>query len=301
MAVILISGEEELLMERAAYEEAQLSLSEETLEFTADNIDEYLQESQCSLLGGGKRTYIIWDAKEVPAPPESPHDTLVVVSKKPISHPGSKRALKFPKLKTFAENNEVLSWILKEGEAHNIDLKRVAGALFMNSGSSLRKLATEIEKLALVVPPGSVVSPEVVRPLLCFSAELTPKEIVDALCDGQTPRALAFFDKLQERADETGWILAFLQRHVLQQLRFELFVERKVPNDRAAITLGVHPFILNRMYVTRKGLWTKQSLLQSIDTLCDLDVAHKRGSPWARIGLELEIVRLCEEAKDVKR
>ena len=237
----------------------------------------------------------------MPSLPDNQHDTLIVVSKKPIQHPTSKRAFKFPKLKAYPENNEVLGWILKEGELHNIDLKRVAAALFMNVGSSLRKLATEVDKLALAVPKGSVVSPEIARSLLCFSAELTPKEIIDALCDGQTPRALAFFDKLQERGDETGWILAFMQRHVLQQLRFELLVERKTPDDRAAIILGIHPFILKRMYVTRRGLWTKQSLQKSIDTLCDLDIAHKRGSPWARFGLEIEIIRLCEEAKDVKR
>lgn len=290
-------------MERAAHDEAHLAFADETLEFYApDGVDSYLQESQCALLGGGKRTYILWDATEVPSLPENQHDTLIVVSgKKPIQHPAAKRALKFPKLKAYPENNEVLGWILKEGEARTIDLKRVAAALFMNVGSSLRKLATEIDKLALVVPTGSVVSPEIARSLLCFSADLTPKEIVDALCDGQTPKALAFLDKLQERGDETGWILAFMQRHVLQQLRFELLAERKTPDDRAAIVLGVHPFILKRMYVTRKGLWTKQSLHQSLDTLCDLDVAHKRGSPWARFGLELEIVRLCEEAKNVKR
>lgn len=300
--LILISGEEELLIERAAQDEAQLSLADEVLQFTAPaDIDSYLQESQCSLLGDGKRAYILWDATEVPSLPESANDTLIVVSgKKPITHPGAKRALKFPKLKAYPENNEVLNWILKEGERHNIDLKRVAAALFMNVGSSLRKLSTEIDKLALVVSKGSVVSPETARSLLCFSAELTPKEIVDALCDGQTPKALAFLDKLQERADETGWILAYMQRHVLQQLRFELLSERKAPDDRASIILGVHPFVLKRMYVTRKGLWTKQSLQQSIDTLCDLDIAHKRGSPWARFGLELEVIRLCEEAKNVK-
>lgn len=300
--LVLISGEEELLMERAAQDEAHLSLAEEVMQFDgASGMDDYIQESSCALLGGGKRTYIVWDAKEVPPLPENAHDTLVVLSKKPLQHPAAKRALKFPKLKAYPENNEVLGWILKEGQRNNIDLSRVAGALFVNSGSSLRKLATEVDKLALIVPKGSVVSPETARSLLCFSAELTPKEIIDSLCDGQTARALAFLDKLQERADETGWVIAYMQRHVLQQLRFELLAEKKASDDRAAIILGVHPFILKRMYVTRRGLWTKQSLLRSIDTLCDLDIAHKRGSPWARFGLELEVIRLSEEAKDVKR
>lgn len=300
--LVLISGEEELLMERAAQDEAHLSLAEEIMQFDGSSgLDDYLHESSCALLGGGRRAYIVRDAKEVPALPENAQDTLIVLSKKPLQHPAAKRALKFPKLKAYPENNEVLGWILKEGERHNIDLSRIAGALFVNSGSSLRKLATEVDKLALIVPKGSVVSPETARSLLCFSAELTPKEVIDSLCDGQTSRALAFLDKLQERADETGWVIAYMQRHVLQQLRFELLAEKKAPDDRAAIVLGVHPFILKRMYITRRSLWTKQSLLQSIDTLCDLDIAHKRGSSWARFGLELEVIRLSEEAKDVKR
>ena len=301
--LVLISGEEELLVERAARDEAQLSLADEVLHFWApEGVDAYLQESQCSLLGGGRRAFILWGATEVPPLPENAQDTLIVVSgKKQLQHASAQRALKFAKLKSYPENNEVLNWILKEGESRNIDLKRVASALFVNAGSSLRKLDTEIEKLALSVPKGSVVSPEITRSLLCFSADLTPKEIVDALCDGYTSKALAFLDKLQERADETGWIIAFMQRHVLQQLRFELLFEQKIPDDRASIILGVHPFILKRMYMTRRGLWTKQSLQQSIDTFCDLDIAHKRGSPWARHGLELEIVRLCEESKNVRR
>ena len=300
--LILISGEEELLIERAAHDEAKLSLADEILQFDApDGIDEYLQESTCSILGNGKRAFILWDATEIPILPENDQDVLIVVSgKKTLVHPSAKRALKFPKLKAYPENNEVLKWIMKEGENHNIDLTRVAGALFVNCGTTLRKLASEIDKLALITPKGNIVSPESVRSILCFSAELSPREIIDAICDGNTQKAIAFLDKLQERNDETGWIVAYMQRHVLQQLRFELLTEQKASDDRTAMILGVHPFILKKMHLTRKGLWTKSSLQRSIDTLCEIDISHKRGSHWARFGLELEIIRLCEESRNVK-
>ena len=217
--LILISGEEELLIERAAHDEAKLSLADEILQFDApDGIDEYLQESTCSILGNGKRAFILWDATEIPILPENDQDVLIVVSgKKTLVHPSAKRALKFPKLKAYPENNEVLKWIMKEGENHNIDLTRVAGALFVNCGTTLRKLASEIDKLALITPKGNVVSPESVRSILCFSAELSPREIIDAICDGNTQKAIAFLDKLQERNDETGWIVAYMQRHVLHR------------------------------------------------------------------------------------
>lgn len=301
--LILINGEEEFLIERAVYDEAHLSLADEIIEFNyRDEIDSYLQESIAPLLGDGKRTYIIWDATDIPVLPSNPYDTLILVSgKKPLSHPNAKRSLKFPKLKSYPENNEVVGWILKEGEANNIDLSRVAGALFMNSGSSLRKLSTEIDKLALCVPKGSVVSPDTARSLLCFSSEISPKEIIDSICDGHTSKALIFLDKLQERGDETGWTIAYMQRHVLQQLRFEILSEEKSPDDRTALVLGVHPFVLKKMYTSRKGLWSMDSLRNSIDILCDLDIEHKRGSLWARHGLELEIIRLSEESKNGRR
>lgn len=303
--LVLVSGDEEYLVERCALEEAQMSLPREVLQFYGKSgVEEYLAESGVPLLDEGRRSFILWDVNEIPALPNGTHDTLVVVSgKKPIAHSSAKRTLKFPKLKNYSDNNEVLGWILKEGERRNIDLSRVAGALFVNSGSCLRKLASEIEKLALARESNqsNVVSPDVARSLLCFSADLTPGHVVDAVCEGNTSKALAFYDKLQERADETGWIIAYMQRHVLQQLRLELLSERKVSDDRAAITLGVHPFIYKRMRSTRLGLWTKRSLLSGIDTFSDLDILHKRGSPSAKLGLELEIVRLSEESKDGKR
>jgi DNA polymerase III delta subunit len=302
-SLILINGEEEYLIERAVNEEVRSSLADEVLHFYAPSgVEEYLKESSCSIFGIGKRAYVIWDATEVPNLPENNQDLLIVVSgKKALTHPTAKQSLKFSKLKAYPENNEVLKWIMKEGDRHNIDLTRVAGALFVNCGTTLRKLANEIDKLALITPKGKVVAPESVRSILCFSAELSPREIIDAICDGHTARAIAFLDKLQERNDETGWIVAYMQRHVLQQLRFELLAEQKTPDDRAAMILGVHPFVLKKMYLTRRGVWTKKSLQQSIDTLCELDISHKRGSHWARFGLELEIIRLSEESKDVKR
>jgi len=299
--LVLISGEEELLVERAAHEEASSILAEDVLEYHfPSGLDSYLEESRMSLLSGGKRVFVVWGAKEVPPLPESPDDVLVVITKKALSDKRSTRSLNFPKLKAYADNNEVIGWILKEGNRLNIDLSRIAAALFVNGGTYLRKLASEIEKLSWAVPSGTVVTPEVARPLMCFSAELTPKEIIDSICDGSTARALAFYDKLQERNDETGWVIAYMQRHVLLQLRFEKLIGSKASHNGAAAVLGIHPFIFKKMFSTRRGLWTQQSLLSSLDTLCDLDIMHKRGDESARFSLELEIIRLSEEARNVR-
>lgn len=292
--LVIIYGEEEFLVERAAHEEASLHIPDEIIEYKLpDQLAEYSEDSQIVPIVAGRRAYIVKSDK-VPDLPIYDNDILIVVGgKKPISDPRAKRILSFPKLKTYDNNNEVLSWILKEGENRNIDLSRVVVGLFLNNGNCLRKLASEIEKLAVMTPSGCQVTPDIARSVMCFSAELTPKSVIDAICEGHTVKALTFYDRLQERHDETGWILAYLQRHVSQQMRSDLLLESGISSDRAADIIGVHPYVYLKTFNQRRGLWPLAVLKKSFGSLCDLDVLHKQGVD-IRCELEIEVMTLSE-------
>jgi DNA polymerase III delta subunit len=295
--VILISGEEELLMERAALDEAASMLPDSVLRFRDAAL--YAEEAACRPIGGGRRVFIVWSSS-VPRLPADP-DVLIVVSKKKLDLATAARRLDFPKLKTYDDKNEVVAWVIKEGDRRNIDLRRVATGLFVNSRKSLRKLASEVRKLSVLVPSGPV-TPEDVRSVLPFSADLTPKEIVEAVCEGYPVKAVAYVDRLQEANDETGWIIAFLQRHVIQQLRVELLSASGLGPQDVAKRIEMHPFVFKKVVEPRLGLWKPSSLRFSLAELCRLDLAHKRGKKSAVIGLEAEVIRLSEEAKNnVKR
>jgi DNA polymerase III delta subunit len=137
---------------------------------------------------------------------------------------------------------------------------------------------------------------------MCFSAELTPKNVIDAICEGQSAKALALYDKLQEGKDETGWILASLQRHIWQQIIIRQYQKNNIPDRDIFSLLGIHPYVLRQMIESNTSLWSDSSLFQSINTLCDLDGLHRRANPSARLLLELEITRLSEESsKNVQR
>ena len=70
--LILINGEEDFLIERAARDEAQFSFADEILQFWAPkDIDKYIQESSCSVIGNSRRAFIIWDATVIPPLPEN--------------------------------------------------------------------------------------------------------------------------------------------------------------------------------------------------------------------------------------
>lgn len=291
-------------MEQAASDEAAASLVDYTKNYRdSEDIPAYLEESQILPIFGEARAFIFWNPGEVPLLPVGERDVLIIVTnfKKKLEDTRAKRVHNFSKLKTYDDKNEVLGWILREGERRNIDLNKIASMLFVNSGKSLRKIFSEINKLSVLTPPGGVVTPEIARSVICFSAELTPKNIIDSICEGQTARAIAYYDKLQEGGDETGWVIAYMHRHVLQQLRLE-HLNKSGLESRGAEILDVHPFLYKKMRESRLGIWSNASLLSSVATLADLDIAHKKGSVSARFGLELEVIRLGEEAKNnVKR
>lgn len=294
--LIIINGEEEFLKERAAFSEVQNSLVN-SVNVYQGNTSEYLEDISLNVFGGEIRAFIIFNCKDIPDIPSN-DDILVCVSekKKKLEHPRANKILNFPELKTFGNNNEVIQWIIDEGDNLNMNLRRVASALFVNSGKSLRKLSSEIRKLSVLVPEGQV-TPEVAKSVMCFTASVTPKDVVDSICDGNTVRAIAFYDKLQEKADETGWIIAFLQRLLIQQLRMEFFLNDDIDESSIADKLGIHKFHFKKLKESRHKIWSIGFLKRSLNTLCELDLFHKKGDIAAKPLLELEIIKLSEEAK----
>lgn len=293
--LILISGEEDFLVDRAISEEIANGLFTEKFEYEfPSEINQYSEESSVEALDGFSRVFIIRSAKEIPKLPVGKADLLIYIGgSKKLSDPRARYSLHFPVLKSFQDNNEILGWILKEGERYTIDLKRVAVALFVNSGKSLRKLSGEIQKIAALVPPGTIVSPEEATSVMCFSAKLTPSEIIDAICISNPAKALAYYEKLQEHKDETGWILAYMMRHVANQLRSDLMLNSGLSEEKAVSLLNIHPFIYKKTFVARRGKWPRSVLQECLGTLCDLDISHKRGFDVG-CNLQLLIKQLAE-------
>lgn len=297
--LIIINGEEEFLKEKAVDDEISGRLIQDVSRY--DDIDQYIDDISTPSLFGAVKAFVITNCKKIPPLPYGSDVLIVVSGKKKLEDKRATIVYDFPTLKTYSNNNEVVKWIIKEGNKLNIDLSRVATALFINSGKSLRKLYSEMKKLAVVTPPGTAVTPEIAKSLLCFSAELTPKDVIESICEGNTIKALAYHDKLQKYADETGWILAYMQRHVMQFLKMELYLKNGAAKDDLAGIMDVHPYMFKQAYEPRLGLWTIDSLKSSLQTLCDLDIANKRGLESATFGLEAEIIRLSEEVKHVRQ
>ncbi len=296
--LIIVNGDDDFLKERAALDESAMSLAASVQHFSLkEDADRYAEWLEMVPIGLGASTVVLWDATEVPTLPEEGTAIVVAAKGKALHSARAKREIEARKPKPYDDGAEYIRWILKEGERLNIDLSHVAVALFVNCGTDLRKTCSEIAKIKVLVGPGGAAEPSLARRVMCFSAELTPKHVVDAVCEGHPAKAIAFYDRLQEGGCETGWIIAYMQRHAIQQLRAALLLGSGCSVEQTAAALGAHPAFFRSTIMPRLGLWGVSSLRLSLDTLCELDLQHKRGVDVSRWGLELEIIRLSEEAK----
>lgn len=295
--LVLINGDDEFLKECAADDEVSVSLMERKRVFKfPEQIPEYEDYVDICSIGSQQEAVVVLNASDVPRINKDAFIIVVSSSGKTLSSKEAKRVIEVKKPKPYNDGAEYVRWILKEGEKLNIDLSRVASALFVNSGMDLRKIRSEIRKLKILSDSGDAMDPAVARDVMCFSAELTPKHVIDAICDGHPTKAIAFYDKLQERGDETGWIIAYMQRHVLQCLRAKVMQHAGRSFEEISASLGIQLSFFRNLVIPRLNLWSISSLQKSLDTLCKLDILHKRGVDVSRWGLEPEIIRLSEEA-----
>lgn len=296
--LIIITGEEEFLKEQKAKVEAYAVLSSIVMSYDLEeDLNTYIEEASMIPMFGETRVFILNNVTEIPYLPDT-DDVIICIapSKKKLKDSRASNTYNFPTLKTYSNNNEVIKWIISEGERLNIDLTKVASALFISSGKSLRKVASEIQKLLMITPPGGSVSPTDAKQVLCFSSDLNPSSVIDSMCEGNPAKALAFHDKLQERAEETGWIIAYLQRHVMRFLQIEMLVSEGKDSSYISSLLEIHPYVYQKTIDPKLGLWSIPSLVQSVDTLGKLDLLHKSGKEVSKLNLEMEIIRLSEEA-----
>jgi DNA polymerase III delta subunit len=295
MTVVVVYGDDDFLVEQQVQQEAASYMASSIRSYQfPEGFSEFEQEVNTESIDGKSRVFVIFDSEFIPSIPK--HETVIFSSSKKMTGvPDDATIINCKKLKSFSNNNEVIKWILKTGDQLGVDLTRVAGALFLNNGNDLRKIYSEIEKIVVLSNPGDVISPDVAKSVMCFSSDLDPKFVIESICEGNTLKALTFYERLQERNDETGWIIAYLQRYTSNQLRFNVLSKSGASNEFISEVIGLHPYVIKQTLQEHKKTFKNDVLCASFLSLCDLDSLHKLGKN-VRFLLELEIVRLSEEA-----
>ncbi len=283
-----ISGDEDFLIERFIKSESSSFLSEETIFITKNRINNWLDNKT--------RTYIIEGDVDFSSLHFEESDLVFVVNpKKDLPFKSQKQ--KFSKFKPY-EKEKIINWIIEEGERFKIDLSRVAFYLFVNLGNSLRKINSEIEKISIICQHHSIKkpTPDIIKGSLIFSVEITPKNIIDSIYEFNSKKAMTYYDVLQSRNDETGWILAYLMRSVSNQFLVNKLCHSGKSENEMSSLLGVHSFVIRKQYIDFIDSWSNEFLSQTLKKLSFLDFSHKSGKN-VKPDLEIQIIQISEEPK----
>jgi DNA polymerase III delta subunit len=294
-SLILINGQEEFLKEEKAFYEAKASLCDSIEIYRGGDTSSYEDYISMDRLDGSTTAHIFIGFKEVPPLPSS-EDLVIVTSKgSDLENPRSNKVFNFPKLKTYGKNNEVVSWIKNRGESLGLDLSLFANALFMSNGHNLRKIDSEIKKLFLI-SESETLTPDIFKSVVSYTNNLTPKEIVDSIISGNAKRAIIFYDKLQDQGEETGWIIAFIQRMLIQQIKLEILCSSDLDDFQMSEKLGISTYAFRHLK-TRQGSWELGLLKTVFEDLCSIDLLHKSGNQSSKPLLEQIIIKLSEAKK----
>ena len=183
--------------------------------------------------------------------------------------------------------SELLRWIVERAKQGGAKLSdRAAGALVRFVGGDLRAQSLEIAKLAAYAGPGRTVELDDVLQLVHQNNEANVLELVDAVGQGNTRRAMRALRVLLDQGERPERILAMIARQVRLLLQVKDAVERGQRADSLGPTLGLAPFPLGKLLeqVPRLTLRRLEAMHRRV---LHTDLAIKTGLQEPALALEL--------------
>jgi DNA polymerase-3 subunit delta len=169
--------------------------------------------------------------------------------------------------------------------------KRVEGegtaCLVQEIGFDLARLENEIEKICLFYEDKERMGAEEIRQIISAGREIDVYDLVDALAEKNSTRALVLLRRLLEK-DEKGMSLFHpLLRHFKGLLKTKAYWEKGVRGQELQRALSVAPFIVKK-YQNQIGRFSLEELKGVYLFLAEADFCAK--SDRREMGLSLEIL-----------
>ena len=153
------------------------------------------------------------------------------------------------------------------------------------SGRDLTLLTGELSKLAAYVQEREVITGEDVEQVATKTAESTVFAMAEAIAARRAQEAFTLLGVLLHSGEQRIGILAMITRHYRQMLHLVAMCEARVPQAQQAKTLGVPPFVLNKLVRQVSGR-TQESLKRDVNACGQTDYDIKRGAMREEVALE---------------
>lgn len=213
---------------------------------------------------------------------ENPQPTTVLVicykyktldKRKKVTKVLEKAGVVFESKKLY--ENQVGDWLKRvlSGKGYQIEPK-AAAMLVEFLGTDLSKIANELDKLAIILPKGSTISPKIIEDNIGFSKDYNNFELRKAIGEKNQLKAYQIADYFAQNPKDnplvvtTGLIFGFFS----QLLQYHGLKDKNPAN--AAKVLKVNPYFLKDYDVALRN-YPMKKVSQIVAVLRDIDVKSK--------------------------
>lgn len=213
---------------------------------------------------------------------ENPQPTTVLVvcykyktldKRKKVTKVLEKAGVVFESKKLY--ENQVGDWLKRvlSGKGYQIEPK-AAAMLVEFLGTDLSKIANELDKLAIILPKGSTITPKIIEDNIGFSKDYNNFELRKAIGEKNQLKAYQIADYFAQNPKDnplvvtTGLIFGFFS----QLLQYHGLKDKNPAN--AAKVLKVNPYFLKDYDVALKN-YPMKKVSQIVAVLRDIDVKSK--------------------------
>ncbi len=213
---------------------------------------------------------------------ENPQPTTVLVfaykyksldKRKKIVKLLEKQGVVFESKKLY--DNQVGDWLKRVLQGKKLAIEPKAIAMFVDFlGNDLSKIANEINKLAIILPEGSIITPNIIEENIGFSKDFNPFELRKAIGERDQLKAYQIANYFAENQKENpnvltiGLVFGFFS----QLLQYHGLKDRNPKN--VAVVLKVNPFFVKDYDIALKN-YPMKKVSSIVATLRDIDVKSK--------------------------
>jgi DNA polymerase-3 subunit delta len=196
---------------------------------------------------------------------------------------------------------ELVDWAVRQAKRYNVSMERAAAELLIAmSGTHLRKLDKEIEKMAVYVGEGEEITEQTVETLATRELEHDIFRLIDKIARLEIEDALRMYYDLQRLnvgSSETKGegeplkILTLLARQFRILLQIKTLQPRGYSQQQMAPLLGIHPYVA-KLANEQARAFSEEALRQIVHRLAEEDIRIKTGQIDKVLALELFILGL---------
>ncbi len=213
---------------------------------------------------------------------ENPQLTTVLViaykyktldKRKKITKLLSKHGIVYESKKLY--ENQVGEWLKRVLQGKKLSIEPKAVAMFVDFlGTDLSKIANEVNKLAIILPEGSTITPAIIEENIGFSKDFNPFEFRKAIGERNQLKAYQIADYFaQNQKDNPNVLTIGLVFGFFSQLLLYHGLQDKSPRN-VAIALKVNPFFVKDYDLALKN-YPMKKVSTIVATLRDIDVKSK--------------------------